>query len=139
TRAGRRAGVFRAEAWAARARAVAGETVLAPGVDRAIAYAIERGMPLLEADLRACRAVVNHDPDDLLHALDRLGEAPLARGRVRVLTAELGGRADLERALDELTPDGPWRARALRALGRQTGNALLVDEAATLGGAWFEG
>lgn len=137
TRAGRRAGVFRAEAWAARARAVAGETVVAPGLDRAITYAIERGMPLLEADLRACRAVVKRDPDDLLHALDRLGEAPLARGRVRVLTAELGGRADLELALTELAPDGPWRARAMRALGRQTGNTFLVDEAATLGAAWF--
>ncbi|MDP2308697.1 MAG: hypothetical protein Q8P18_21935 [Pseudomonadota bacterium] len=139
TRAGRRAGVFRAEAWAARARAVAGETLVAPGIDRAIAYAIERGMPLLEADLRACRAVVKGDPDDLLHALDRLGEAPLARGRVRVLTAELGGSADLELALTELAPDGPWRARAMRALGRRTGNAYLVEEAATLGAAWFEG
>jgi hypothetical protein len=137
TRAGRRAGVFRAEAWAARARAVGGETVVAPGIDRAITYAIERGMPLLEADLRACRAVVKRDPDDLLHALDRLGEAPLARGRVRVLIAELGGRADLELAMTELAPDGPWRARAMRILGRRTGNTFLVDEASTLGAAWF--
>ncbi|MES2638988.1 MAG: hypothetical protein V4850_05880 [Myxococcota bacterium] len=137
TRAGRRAGVFRAEAWAARARAVAGETVVAPGIDRAITYAIERGMPLLEADLRACRAVAKRDPDDLFHALDRLGEAPLARGRVRVLIAELGGRADLELAMSELAPDGPWRARAMRILGRQTGNTFLVDEASTLGAAWF--
>lgn len=137
TRAGRRSGVFRAEAWAARARAVAGEMVVAPGIDRAIAYAVERGLPLLEADLRACRAVVRQDPDDLLLALERLGEAPLARGRVRVLIAELGGHTNLELALAELAPDGPWRARAMRALGRQTGNTFLVEEAATLGGAWF--
>ncbi len=137
TRAGRRAGVFRAEAWTARAHALAGTMVVAPGLDRAIDYAIDRGMPLLEADLRACRAVVNHDPDDLRHALDRLAEAPLARGRVRVLTAELGGVADLELALAELAPDGPWRARAMRALGRQRGDARLVEEAAALGAGWF--
>jgi hypothetical protein len=136
TKAGRRAGVFRAEAWAARARAVAGEVVVAPGIDRAIAYAEERGMPLLEADLRACRAVVRRDPDDLLHALDRLGEAPLARGRARVVQAELGGHGDLERALVELQPDGPWTARALRALGTARGDARLLEEATERARAW---
>jgi hypothetical protein len=131
-RAGRRAGVFRAEAWAARARAVTGAIVVAPGIDRAIAYAVDRGLPLLEADLRACRAVVHGAPDELLHAIDRLAEAPLARGRARVLRAELGAEADLETALTELAADGPWRARALRALGRKTGDARLVEEAETL-------
>jgi hypothetical protein len=135
-RAGRRAGAFRAEAWAARARAAAGEVVVAPGIDRAIGFAEERGMPLLEADLRACRAVVKRDPDDLLHALDRLGEAPLARGRARVLMAELGGRADLELALTELVPDGPWTARALRALGTARGDAHLLAEAAERAKSW---
>ncbi len=136
TKAGRRAGIFRAEAWAARARAVAGATVVAPQVDRAIAYAVDRGLPFLEADLRACRAVIRRDPDDLLHAIDRLGEAPLARGRARVLRVELGAPADLELALHELAPDGPWTARALRALGKERSDPILLEEAAERARAW---
>jgi hypothetical protein len=135
-KAGRRAGAFRAEAWAARARAVAGETVLPASIDRAITYADERGMPLLAADLLACRAVVTRTPDDLLHAIDRLAEAPLARGRARVLRAELGGAADLDAALGELASDGPWTARALRAVGRARGDARLLEEADERARGW---
>lgn len=140
TKAGRRAGLFRAEAWSARARALSGDTVVAPGVDRAIGFAAERGMPLLEADLRACRAVVLHDADELLHVLDLCAEAPLARGRARVLRAELapgasGQAADLELALTELRVDGPWSARALRAIARERGDAALLEEAETRGRA----
>lgn len=135
TKAGRRAGLFRAEAWIARAKALLGETVVAPGVDRAIDFARERGLPLLEADLRACRAVAKRDADELLHAIDLCAEAPLARGRARVLRAELGGAADLEAALAELRGDGPWAARAQRALGRARGDEALVREAEERGGA----
>ncbi|MFZ5480763.1 MAG: hypothetical protein ACOZNI_28645 [Myxococcota bacterium] len=133
TRAGRRAGLFRAEAWGLRARALAGDAVAAPSVDRAIAFARERGMPLLEADLRACRAVIARDADELLHTLDLCAETPLARGRARVLRAELGGPADLELARQELAVDGPWRARALRAIGRARGDERLVAEAEEAG------
>jgi hypothetical protein len=135
-RAGRRAGALRAEAWALRAQAAAGETVLPTGIDRAISFADDRGMPLLSADLRVCRAVVTGDADEVLHALDRLEEAPLARGRARVVRAELGGAADLERALEELTSDGPWTARALRALGKSTGDEALLREAAERAASW---
>jgi hypothetical protein len=79
---------------------------------------------------------VQHDPDELLHALDRLGEAPLARGRARVVRAELGGAADLELALTELAVDGPWTARALQALGRQRGDARLLEEAKERAAGW---
>lgn len=137
-KAGRRAGAFRAEAWAARARAVAGETVLPAAIDRAIAYADDRGMPLLSADLRVCRAVVTGDADEVLHAIDRLAEAPLARGRARVVRAELGGAADLEAALAELSADGPWTARALRALGRARNDADLLAEATERARAWVD-
>ncbi len=136
-RAGRRAGALRAEAWAARARAVAGETVLPATIDRAIVYADDRGMPFLSADLRVCRAVVTGDADEVLHAIDRLAEAPLARGRARVVRAELGGAVNLDEALAELGADGPWTARALRALGRQRGDALLLEEAAERASGWM--
>jgi hypothetical protein len=135
TKAGRRAGLFRAEAWAARAKALAGETVVAPGIDRAIGYASERGMPMLEADLRACRAVVRGDADDLLHAIDLLPEAPLARGRARVLRVELGADADLELALTELAHDAPWGARALRQIALRTKDEALLEQAREQGAA----
>lgn len=135
-RAGRRVGALRAEAWAARARVMLGETVVAPAIDRAIEYAEERGMPMFSADLRVCRAVVKADPDEVLHAIDRLPEAPLARGRARVVQAELGGRPDLELALVELRPDGPWTARALRALGKVRGDVRLVAEAEERAAGW---
>lgn len=136
TRAGRRVGLLRAEAWGARARALAGERVLPAAIDRAVTYAEERGMPLVSADLRVCRAVVNQDPDEILHALDRLAEAPLARGRARVVRAELGGTVDLDLAIEELRADGPWTTRALRALGRVRGDPRLLAEAEERAARW---
>ena len=91
---------------------------------------------LLAADLRVCRAVVRHDADEVLHALDRLAEAPLARGRARVVRAELGGVSDLDLALTELRSDGPWTARALFALGRARGDQALLAEAAARVEGW---
>jgi hypothetical protein len=134
--AGRRAGLFRAEAWAARAAALAGETVAAPALDRALAYADERGLPMLAADLLGCRAVVRKDADDACAAAHLLTEAPLARGRARVLAAELGGPSsatvDLDAATAEVRADAPWTARALRARAARDGDARLAERAARL-------
>ncbi len=126
TRAGRRSGVFRAEAWLLRVR-----RGLPTAIDRALDYAMERGMPLLAAELLVCRAVCKHDPVDALEAVRIATEAPLARGRARVIAAELGGRADLSLALAELREDAAWTARALLAdpgtagEGRMRADALL--------------
>ncbi len=113
---GRRAGLFRAEAWRARVERLAGLDVAAPSIDRAIAWAEDRGMVLLLADLRACRAVVRHDADDARAAARLLSEAPVARARALVLAAELGAAdVDLRDAMERLRVDAPWGARALAA------------------------
>lgn len=110
TRAGRRAGLFRAEAWRLRVRAV--QPTISTAIDTAIGYAQERGLAPLEAELRGLRAVVRRDPIDALHAVELATQAPLARGRARVIAGELGGRFDPSLALAELADDVPWRARA---------------------------
>lgn len=114
-RARRRAGRMRVEAWQARVGALRGETVLHAPITRAVAYAEERGLALFEADLRACRAVVTRNPEDLVRALRLAAHAPLARGRLRVLLAELGHPADLTAARAELVADRPWTERLARA------------------------
>ena len=118
TRAGRRLGVMRAEAWLARVDALAGVPVLWPRADDAIAYARARGLPGALADLLVCAAVVRDDPDLACQAVRCLDEAPLARGRARVLAWGLGARggvADLERAGEELAGDVPWFTLARRS------------------------
>jgi hypothetical protein len=115
TRAGRRLGVMRAEAWSARVDALAGVAVLWPRAEDALAYARARGLPGALSDLLACAAVVRGDPDLACEAVRCLDEAPLARGRARVLAWGLGARggvADLDRAVAELAGDAPWTARA---------------------------
>ncbi|MBM4369263.1 MAG: hypothetical protein FJ102_23830, partial [Deltaproteobacteria bacterium] len=114
-RAGRRAGLFRAEAWKLRVRA--NEPTIATAVDTAIGYADERGLQGLRAELRALRAIIRRDPMDALHAVELSPQAPLARGRARVIAGELGGRFDAELALAELADDVPWKARARRLCG----------------------
>lgn len=113
--AGRRAGLFRTEAWILRVKAMLGETVLPSVLDRAIAFASERGMPLLEADLLVSRALLRHDPSDAQAAVERLGAARLARGRARVVAAELGATVEWEVLFEELEGDAPWVARAMLA------------------------
>lgn len=119
-RARRRAGRMRTEAWLLRVEALGGETVVTGAIDRAIQYAEERGLVLFEADLRACRGVARRDPADLLRAVGLTAEAPLARGRLRVLLAELGHPVDVGAARAELAADGPWLTRLARATGRDT-------------------
>lgn len=127
TRAGRRSGVFRAEAWLLRVR-----RGLPTAIDRAITYAMDRGMPLLAAELYVCRAVCKQDPVDAFEAVRIATEAPFARGRARVIAVELGGAADLSLAHSELREDAAWTARALladpatAAEGRMRAEALLA-------------
>ncbi|MSP55316.1 MAG: hypothetical protein EXR69_06905 [Myxococcales bacterium] len=127
--AGRAGPALRAEAWVLRARALGGEQVLAGPILKWAAGAEERGVPLLAADLRVSYAIAAGDPAGLEAVLAALGRAPLARGRVRVIQAELGGAADLDAALGELQPDAPWFARGLRALGLREGSGAMSADA----------
>ncbi len=128
--AGRSGPALRAEGWLLRARALAGDSVLAAPLLDWAAGADERGLPLLAADLRVSWAIATRDPSGLGAVLAVLERAPLARGRVRVIQAELGGQADLDAALDEVTADAPWFARGLRALGRRENDGTMIEDAA---------
>jgi hypothetical protein len=112
-RAGRRSGLFRAEAWKLRLRD-RGSTI-ATAVDSAIGYADDRGLVGMSAELRCLRAVLKKSPLDALHAVELLRQAPLARGRARVIAAELGAPLDSASAHHELMHDLPWRERLGRA------------------------
>lgn len=115
-RAGRRIGAMRAEAWQLRLRARSGMAVLPGAVERALTYARARGLPLLEADLLSCLARITGDPAPVQQAIPLLGEAPLARGRARLLAAELGAAPDaagFALLFDELRGDAAWTARAM--------------------------
>jgi hypothetical protein len=123
TRAGRRLGVMRAEAWMARIDALSGVAVLWPRAEDALAYARARGLPGALADLLVCAAVVRGDPDLACEAVQYLAEAPLARGRARVLAWGLGARggvADLGLAVQELAGDRIWQVEATRAAASGT-------------------
>lgn len=111
-RAGRRSGALRSEAWRVRLLALDGRSVLPGAVERAIGYAEDRGLPLLQADLLGCLARVDRSPAPALRAIPLLGGAALARGRARVLAAELGAPLD-PAAFDELRGDAAWTARAM--------------------------
>ena len=126
--AGRRSAYFRTQAWIARVRALQGEVVHPGAIDTALLYAAERQLPLLEADLRLCRAVVTASAADAEAALRRLDETPLARGRCRVIFMELGGNLSVDATFKELEQDAPWTARAMIAVGRRLPDpALLAD------------
>jgi len=135
--AGREGPALRAEAWLLRARRLAGQVVLVDPLRGWIAGAAERGLPLLAADLQVSYAVASGDPAGLGSVLDALERAPLARGRVRVIAAELGGDAHLDAALDELQPDAPWFARALLAVGRRDRDDAVTADAKARIAAFF--
>lgn len=136
--AGRAGPALRAEAWVLRARALGGETVVAAPILEWAEGAQERGLPLLAADLRVSYAIAARNPDGLEAVLTALVRAPLARGRVRVIQAELGGVADLDAALGELQPDAPWFARGLRALAMREGSAPMLADAEGRIAAFFQ-
>ncbi|MFT5585624.1 MAG: tetratricopeptide (TPR) repeat protein [Cognaticolwellia sp.] len=117
-----------------------GALTFLPGwLDKGVAYAAEREMVLLEARLRgvrgACRSMAGSetghaDLDSALLLAERAG-APFLSGRLRLERARLGfgeqGRPvvtlDVECALEELTGDRIWAARARVLLAK-----LLLDK-----------
>ena len=106
-----------------------GALTFLPGwLDKGVAYAAEREMVLLEARLRrvrgSCRAMAGSeaghaDLDSALLLAEHAG-APFLSGRIRLERARLGFGAqgqdvmtsDVERAVEELTGDRVWAARA---------------------------
>lgn len=106
-----------------------GALTFLPGwLDKGVAYATEREMVLLEARLRrvrgSCRAMAGSeaghaDLDSALLLAEQAG-APFLSGRIRLERARLGFGAqgqpvmtsDVERAVEELTGDRVWAARA---------------------------
>lgn len=114
---GRRAGAFRAEAGRLRARVEAGDTVLPTVLDNPLAYASQRGLRILEAELLLAQgmALATTDRSAARRALDRATELAEHAGALF-----LEGRCRLARVLvlgDPLPPnDSADRARLARCL-----------------------
>ena len=96
-----------------------GETPLGTGLNGAIEYARDRGMPLLEAELRlargAARAHANvrggEEDMDLAVGIAEKTEALVMEGRARVMRRKAGFlRNDLERTRLCLAGDRVWLA-----------------------------
>ncbi len=127
--AGRRALAWRAEAGRIRVVVASGVQPLVHGLDEGIGLAHERGMVMLEVDLRLARGVARSRSEpqaaeaDLRQAI-RLADAhaaPLRAGRARY---ELGSRLPVSDAVGllqqgalQLQDDEPWLQRARLALG----------------------
>lgn len=105
--AGRRAGLYRAEAW--RLRSSPGDD--AP-IETALGFARERGLRLLEADLRVALGICRRDPDLVLGAVPLCDQAPLARGRARVEAEALGATPSSETWV-EIGPDAAYVCKAM--------------------------
>lgn len=121
TSAGRRAGLYRCEAGLIRAALARGETPLGRALEGPVRFAHERGMPLLEAELRLTRGLaraaagVRGAEEDLDRAigLAERGSAALLEGRARLLRRRAGFlRSDLERTRALLQTDAVWSAAA---------------------------
>ncbi len=127
TAAGRRAGLYRCEAALIRAALTRGETPMARALDGPITYARERGMPLLEAELRIARgaararALLRGGEEDLDQAvlLAERASAVLLEGRARLTRRRSGFlRDDLARTRACLETDAVWsRVAALPQIG----------------------
>ncbi len=127
TRAGRRVGLFTVEAGRSLAAVASGATTFLPGLlDEPVLYAEERGMPLLEARLRLARGLCRHlsgstvasvDVEAAVMLADTAG-APYVAGRIRVEGWSHGLLPDeeLETAVEQLTGNQPWYARAVVCL-----------------------
>jgi len=126
-RARRRAGRLRNDALHAWVSLEEGDITPAAAGAGPLAYASGRGLVFLEAELLTLRGATLGDGPSFARSITLCAEAPLLRGRVRVLRAEAqlgisggprvaGEPEDLLLALDELVDDLPWTARALYAL-----------------------
>jgi tetratricopeptide (TPR) repeat protein len=120
----RRAGLYRSEAWGLRVRALKKLPVLPTTVDRALQYARERGLVLLEADLLVTLAILKKSPKEALDAVGLCAESPLAKGRAQVIAWELGGPEPDYLLLRE---DAVWMTRCLKGTqeGEERARVLL--------------
>ena len=117
-------GVFRAEAAEVRCQVALGQRPLGANLSEPIAYAQERGLPLLEAELRMARgmartrATVTGADEDFTRGISLAEDAGarLLEGRLRV-QRRLSGilRDDLERTSWCLAPDTPWSLQLRQA------------------------
>ena len=137
SKAGRRVGVFTVEAGRSMAAVANGATTFLPGLlDEPVTYAEERGMPLLESRLRLARGLCRHlsgstvamvDVQAAMLLADTAG-APFLAGRIRY-EGWRHGLLDVEqlrKAVEQLTGNQPWYARAVVGLA----DALLDEEPA---------
>ncbi|MCB9760843.1 MAG: hypothetical protein H6739_13480 [Alphaproteobacteria bacterium] len=127
---GRRAGLFQIEGGRALAALASGATTFLPGLlDGPVAYAEERGLPLLEARLRMARGLCRYAAgsaaaDADLQAAILLADtarAPYMAGRVRYERHRWGLSEDLDelrQACDQLSGNQPWFSKATLALAR---------------------
>lgn len=140
TQAGRDVGNMEVLALRAELAVERGALTFLPGwLDTAVRYAEERGLVLLEARLRRVRGLcrlragskAGHADLDASLLLASQAGAPFLAGRTRLERAREGlgpgGReasiGELERALDELTGDRIWAARARIALAQALNEA----------------
>lgn len=126
TATGRRAGLYRAEAGLVRAALARGETPLATRLNSPIDYAKERGMVLLEAELRLARGAARANAHvsggeedlDLAVAICERASADLLEGRARLIRRRCGFlRNDTERTRHCLRGDRVWLAQLELAPG----------------------
>ena len=122
TQAGRRAGLFRAEGGLVRVAIGRSQLALGAALSGPIRYAEERGLTLLEAELRmsrgrararACQSGAEEDLDRAVALAEGAG-ALLLEGRARAWRRASGfqrGAADLARTRLCLAPDRAWVQR----------------------------
>lgn len=121
TAVGRRSGLYRCEAGLVRVALAAGQTPLASALAGPVQYAGERGMALMEAELRLARGLAwargavrgaETELDRAVSLAERAGAA-LLEGRARLLRRRAGFLYnDLERTRACLAEDAIWRAAA---------------------------
>lgn len=124
TAAGRRAGLYRCEAALLRAALASGDLPIARALDGPVTYARERGMPLLEAELRLARGAARaralqrggEEDLDLAVGLAERAGAALLEGRARMIRRRCGFlRDDLARTRELLRGDALWSKEAAAA------------------------
>jgi hypothetical protein len=128
-RARRRSGVFRTEAARMRLAACMGTgDLVTTNLERAITFAAQRELRLLEAELRLARGLclLPRDQREAVIQLDRVMElafaagAPHLAGQARLALHDRpdGSVEELELACGELMETPPWRSRAFLAIAR---------------------
>ncbi len=112
TAAGRRSGLYRAEAGLLRVELSAGRSVLPSAMGGPIDFARSRQLPLLLAHLLLARGAAARSEADLSEAVALAEEsgAVLLEGRARLVQSRCGLAHDAERIAALLAPDAAWMA-----------------------------